>query len=213
MEFSEVVAKRVSIRSFSDKPVPKDILTDIVKEAQRTPSWVNSQPWKVYIATGETLKRIERQHLLLDRMGSMEPAEWPVMSRLNWHPRTQENMQDWLVDVTSAEGGQDFGALQPLQFKAPVYVYLTIPKQAPIYAAYDLGAFSQTLMLAAQNKGVDSLAAYELIRFPSSVKTEMGIPDDEVLAMGVALGYRDKHALNQFVSSRVPVENILEIKE
>ena len=52
MEFSEVVKNRSSIRSFAKQDIPKETLVEIVKEAQRSPSWVNSQPWKVYMATG-----------------------------------------------------------------------------------------------------------------------------------------------------------------
>ena len=53
MDFDEVIAKRRSARDFTTEPISKDVLMDIVRQAQRTPSWANSQPWKVYIATGE----------------------------------------------------------------------------------------------------------------------------------------------------------------
>lgn len=213
MEFSEVVKNRSSIRSFAKQDIPKETLVEIVKEAQRSPSWVNSQPWKVYMATGKTAEKISKEHFYFNQIGRMEPTDWGAMSRSQWHPRTQRNMQEWSQAISTTDGARDFPILQPLQFRAPVYVYLTIPKEAPIYAAYDLGAFAQTLMLAAQNKGIDSIPAYELIRFPESVRADMGIPDDEVLAIGIALGYRDQHPLNKFVSSRVPVEEILTIKE
>ena len=52
MEFSQVVANRHSVRDFTDQPVSQEDLVDIVRSAQQAPSWVNSQPWRVYAATG-----------------------------------------------------------------------------------------------------------------------------------------------------------------
>ena len=57
MEFSQVVANRHSVRDFTDQPVSREDLVDIVRTAQKAPSWVNSQPWRVYAATGRTLRR------------------------------------------------------------------------------------------------------------------------------------------------------------
>ena len=36
-----------------------------------------------------------------------------------------------------------------------------------------------------------------------------GIPDDEILVIGIALGYASDDAINTFVSSRVSTENIV----
>ena len=58
MEFSQVVANRHSVRDFTDEPVSREDLVDVVRTAQQAPSWVNSQPWRVYAATGATLAGI-----------------------------------------------------------------------------------------------------------------------------------------------------------
>ena len=42
MEFSQVVADRHSVRDFTDQPVSREDLVDIVRTAQQAPSWVNS---------------------------------------------------------------------------------------------------------------------------------------------------------------------------
>lgn len=59
MEFSTTLKKRISIRDFKNEQVSKEILRNIVSDAQQAPSWANSQPWRVYIATGETMKNIQ----------------------------------------------------------------------------------------------------------------------------------------------------------
>jgi len=44
MDFTKVVNKRHSVRQFTDQAVETDLIKEIVTVAQRTPSWVNSQP-------------------------------------------------------------------------------------------------------------------------------------------------------------------------
>jgi nitroreductase len=45
-----LVKKRQSTRSFSDKPVEREKLVEIVDAARLSPSACNSQPWKVIVA-------------------------------------------------------------------------------------------------------------------------------------------------------------------
>ena len=34
----------------------------VIEEAQRTPSLLNSQPWRIYVAEGEVAKAIRKDH-------------------------------------------------------------------------------------------------------------------------------------------------------
>ena len=63
MEFEEAVRALHSVRDFKSQEIPDEVLTRIAAVGQRTPSWANSQPWKVYIAKGDTLEKIKREHL------------------------------------------------------------------------------------------------------------------------------------------------------
>ncbi len=47
--FNELIKIRQAYRSFSDKPIAKDLLYDIIAMAKNAPSACNSQPWRVYI--------------------------------------------------------------------------------------------------------------------------------------------------------------------
>ena len=81
MEFSEAVRKRRSIRDFDERPIDKAVLKAIVEEAQWAPSWVNSQPWKVYIATGDTLKAIKKDHLAKVQAGENGNSDFKRAAR------------------------------------------------------------------------------------------------------------------------------------
>lgn len=95
---------------------------------------------------------------------------------------------------------------------APAIVYLTMHRNSPLFSIFDMGAFSQSLMLAAKERGVDSMEAYEFVKFPDAIRKLMGIPDDEAIVMGIGLGYADDRKINGFRSSREPLEDVLTIR-
>lgn len=87
-------------------------------------------------------------------------------------------------------------------------MYLTIPVGSPDLSIHDLGMFSQTLMLSAQNQGLDSAIAYALVKYPDVLHENLNIPNDELI--GIALGYGDDtHPLNQGVRERNALTRVL----
>ena len=58
------------------------------------------------------------------------------------------------------------------------------------------GSLAQTLALAAKAEGIDSMPAYELVKYPASVREIMGLPEDQTLAMGIGLGYGKDEYVN-----------------
>ena len=68
------------------------------------------------------------------------------------------------------------------------------------------------LMLAAKDRGVDSIPAYELVKFPAELRPLLGVPDGDDIVMGIALGYAADDRLNAFASDRLPLDEILTVK-
>lgn len=56
MGFAEVVQKRESCRSYSDKKVSRKDLIEIIEMARMSPSACNSQPWKFVVVDDEKAK-------------------------------------------------------------------------------------------------------------------------------------------------------------
>ena len=59
----EAITSRRSIRAFLDKPVPRDMVEDILNVAARAPSGTNTQPWKVHVVGGALRKELSRRIL------------------------------------------------------------------------------------------------------------------------------------------------------
>lgn len=216
MEFKEAVNYRQSIRYFTNQQIAPDDLKEIVQLAQRTPSWANSQPWQVYIATGQTLEKIKNHHLAAAQQGVSGNSDFPVAHRTQWGQQAQKNMVKWEQDLQTYLGDQmpQMSAAQAHLFNAAALVYLVLPQGATDWSVYDLGAFIQTLMLAAAEKKIDSMPAYEIVRYPDAVRDLMDIPADQQVAMGIALGYRDPaYQINGFRTKRTTESTILTIKD
>ena len=58
--YEEVVRGRKSIRGYQDKPVPQDLIEEVLELAMRSPSSMNTQPWHFHVITGEPLDRIRK---------------------------------------------------------------------------------------------------------------------------------------------------------
>ena len=100
---------------------------------------------------------------------------------------------------------------QKIRSDAPAIVYLNVPKTASAWAVYDAGALVQSLVLAAKERGIDSMVAYEFVKFPSAFRDIPPIPEAESIVIGIGLGYADDRKINTFRSDRQPMDDMLTI--
>lgn len=216
MNFTDVVKQRHSVRDFKDESVSQEVLTEIIELAQQAPSWVNSQPWKVYVATGKTLQSIKDTYIQKD--AEKGNPEFPVMHHDDWSPETQINMKQWRHEIVHHfenfdEAHEKMSGASTNLYHSPTIIFLTIPKGSSLWSVFDAGSFAQTLMLAAKDKGLDTIPTYTSVRFPDVIRQAMEIPDDETLAIGISIGYPKDATINTYQSKREPVEKILKFKD
>lgn len=55
-EFLKGIVRRRTVRDFSDKPVPRDIIENCIKAAGSSPSGANHQPWHFVVVTDPDTK-------------------------------------------------------------------------------------------------------------------------------------------------------------
>lgn len=217
MEFSNAVYQRHSVRQFTDQAVSKKLITEIVQLAQRAPSWVNSQPWQVYCAMGDSLAAIKAAYQQEDQAGNHGQPDLAVMGRNDWSATTQANMKQWRHEIVHhfanfEEAHEKMTAASNTLYNSPVILYLTIPKASPDWSILDAGAFAQTLMLAATDKGLSSIPTYNSVRFPNILHRILEVPADERFMIGISLGYAAPTTINSYHSSRQPLEDILHFR-
>jgi nitroreductase len=205
MNVIEALYARHSTRAFLAEPVEKDKLIAVLEAAVRAPSWANSQPWEAFVATGATLDRIKKAYL--EKYAAKEAPAPETPLPVAW-PQASKDRRKLLSDGMAHACGdavKQFGALNRSMFNAPAVVFVCMDKLLSEWSLYDVGAYAQTLMLAALEKGLGTIPAITLVLYPDVLRREMNIPDNLKVTIGVAIGYIDRqHRINDFVSERVP---------
>lgn len=59
-EFYQFIKKRRTIRDFSDKPVPREVIENCIKSAGTAPNGANLQPWQFVVVSDPKIKRTIR---------------------------------------------------------------------------------------------------------------------------------------------------------
>ena len=218
----EAITSRHSVRAFLDTPVDVQTIKDMLSVASRAPSGTNTQPWKVYVLTGN--KRAE----MIERVcaAQLELFQKPELAEqyketFAYYP---ENWISPFIDRRRANGWGLYGLLgiqkgekekmaaQQLRnfqlFDAPVGLFFTVNKAMGIGSKMDISMMIQNVMVAAKARGLDTCPQAAWNHFYPIVLDVLGAPDDEELICAIALGYADPdHIVNTFITPREPVEN------
>lgn len=209
MNFKDVLNNRKSVREFKKESVGKEIIAEIIMEAGRAPSWVNAQEWKVFVATGNTLDNIRNEYIKLSNDGIKGYADFDVTHRTSWSEQAQKNMKEFIEYANSMNVGSRWDELENSFFNAPAVLFLCVPRDANKWAVLDLGGFEQTLLLAATSRGLGSIPAYNLVKYPDVIRKYIDISDEYDIAVGVAVGYVADTQINKIQSSRMTLDKFV----
>ncbi|UZX31950.1 nitroreductase [Lactobacillus helsingborgensis] len=216
MEFNNVYNHERVTRKFTSRKVNEKLLAKIIKKAQLSPSLLNSQPWKVYMITGDALDALKKE-VKVQIENNVEPHEdFVKMLSLDWDSYPSQNM--------AAVGASQpyffnnkmelFSEANDNMFNAQDIAFLTIPRTSPVWSVYDLGIFSQSIMLLALDEGLSIMPAHSMVSYPELVRKYGKIPEDELVGMAIGLGYQDNAAeVNdpKFYPDRLPFEKIYKL--
>ena len=231
---SEFLASRRSTRDFLPTPVPNEILDQILTDALTAPSWSNTRPFKVAIATDEVRDRISNEflsrwsvlsqimrrglknklRLIYSRYGlptSNRSIVKPYVAELR--PRAQRVGKE-LYELFGVKRGDR--AARDAQwgknysfFGAPVELFIYIHKSLHIYAASDAGLMMENLMLSAHAHGLGTCAQGAVNIWDDVIRREFDISKDYRLLCGLAIGYPSNSPVNSFQAHRIDVSEMV----
>jgi nitroreductase len=94
-------------------------------------------------------------------------------------------------------------------FDAPVGMIFTIHSAMTKHGWLDCGLFLQTLILAAQVRGLATCPQVSFVRFQSVVAEQLGLGPEELVTCGMSCGYEDvTAAVNRLDMPREPLDTI-----
>lgn len=219
MKVTEALNSRFTCRAFKSQPLAKETILEILEAANRTPSWANTQPWEVFVAGGEVLESLRQDCLKNFRRGVPGNSDLPRAE--NWPPHITDRVQSLMAARSQSLGidRADEATRKTLAeqnhrfFGAPVVAYLCMERSLTPWSVHDLGMMAQSIMLAAEERGVASAIAYNLVIYPGLIRKAIEIPEDLAIIIGIALGYADtKNPQNTFRSSRRSLEEVVRFR-
>lgn len=218
MNVIDALNSRFTCRAFKADPVDKDTVTKIMEAANRTPSWGNTQPWDIYVAAGVVLEDLREKFLANMTQNTAPktdlpiPHEWPPAFHERYVTLGKERAGVLAEEIDREHLSQAIAERNFRFFDAPVVVYVCMDNSLTPYSMLDLGAVSQSIMLAAQEYGVASAPAVMLVAYPDLIHQALGIPDDKAIVLGIAMGHADDKSIhNQYRSERRPVEDMVKL--
>lgn len=211
----EAISSRRSVRAFLPDPVDSSTIRTILEISARAPSGTNMQPWKVYVVTGETKRRVA--DAILNSGIRAEKAEWdeykyypdqffePYLTRRRTVGFALYNLlgigrRD--VEKMRAQHDRNF-----VYFDAPVGMIFTIDRRLEVGSWIDYGMFLENIMIAARGRGLHTCPQAAFAPYHKQLRPVLGIPDEEVVVCGMALGYEDtSKPENNLRTERAPLD-------
>ena len=232
-EFSNFLASRRSTRDFLPTPVAPELIEKILKDSLTAPSWSNTRPFKVAVATGEIRERISTEFL----------SRWSVLSKImrkgflnklriiysryglptsnrsiakpypaELKPRAERVGREMYETFGVTRGDRTARDQQWAKnysfFGAPVELFIYVHKSLHIYAASDAGLMMQNLVLSAHAHGLGTCAQGAVAIWDDVVRKEFDIPKGYRLLCGIAMGYPSDSSINDFKANRINVEEL-----
>ncbi|MCM0043616.1 MAG: nitroreductase [Burkholderiaceae bacterium] len=210
------ITSRRSVRAFLPTPVARADIEAILSVASRAPSGSNTQPWKVYVLTGEIRQRLSQRILdaYLDPQQAAQhkeeydyyPREWvsPYVDRrrkVGWDLYALLGLTRDNKAGMQAQHGRNYAF-----FDAPVGLIFTIDRVMEQGSWLDYGMFLQSVMVAARARGLDTCPQAAFTQFHRVIADTLQIPDGEQLVCGMALGHADGSKVeNTLATERAPV--------
>ena len=210
MEFETLVNTRRSVRGYKTDPVPRELIEEIIEVAKGAPSSMNTQPWNLYVITGEPLDKI--RHGNTERMvaGVKPQRDFPTKEAYEGiHRQRQIEIAVQLFEAMGIERDDkerrtDWVMRGFRQFDAPVSIVLTYDKilEPAAIGQFDLGAISYALCLAAWERGLGTVINGQGVMQTPVVREHAKIPDDQNILTCIAMGYPNDDFSANSVKSR-----------
>jgi nitroreductase len=208
----------VSIRAYTSEAPSIETVHEILDAARWSPSGGNMQPWKVIAVAGQARDEVcELAHRTLAINPAGEERDYPVQPD-EMHPRLRERRllaakqryavmgierDDKTARAAAVARNYDF-------WGAPVGLFFVTYRDLVHSQWAHLGMFIQSVVLVAEEKGLGTCVQEAWAKVRESLHSHFGLPGEEMIYCGMALGYADKsQPINAFRSTREPVRNFV----
>jgi len=176
----ETIKTRRSVRAYQVKPIPKEVIEEIIDAGRFAPSAFNWQPWRFVIVTNKNLisrisKKIRKK---LKRLSIFFPLGKLFIKEL----RTKRAI-DFIDKLKHTD--EDI-----IYYNAPLLILVFADKKNR-FTTIDCSLAAQNMMLAAQSLGIGScyIGFSKLIENDRKIFSELKIPKNFRIICSLIFGY------------------------
>lgn len=214
MNVIDAITQRHSVRAYLDRPVPAERIRAILDAARHAPSGVNTQPWNVAVVTGETKRRLGEALIAAREAGQAENPDYPYYPDAWRDPWAARRKACGLalyralgIGRGDAEGRKAAWYRNYRFFDAPVGLIFHMDRGFRTGSFLDMGMFMENVMLAALEHDLGTCPQASLAEYPDIVRDVLGLPAEQMIVCGMALGHPDPDApVNRYRLEREPVD-------
>lgn len=213
---TDALKRRISTRAFLPTAVSEDEVRDLLDTARWAASGGNLQPWHVHVVAGEARQRvIDAVRERLEAAPFEDESEFGAYPKKLWDPyRTRryelgEQMYEIMGIPREDKAARLNHLLQNFEFfGAPVGVFFSLDARMNPNQWGHLGMFIMAFMLAAEEKGLATCAQEAWMTRHRTIASTLGLPEDQRIWCGLALGHADPDAaVNTLRSERAGVDD------
>lgn len=180
MEFMEVVKSRRSIRKYSTRAVPEELIAELLEAARLAPSGTNRQPWRFKVLTGPERQKIKKA------CPQAFVTEAPVLMVccIELQAFLKDNVTRRMRELVEGNAvlEEEVGEI----YRRPMPVTVDEVKMTAS-AFVDLGIAVEHMVLAATNAGLGS--CWVRLMDPETVHEALSLPDSIVVGALLPLGF------------------------
>jgi nitroreductase len=193
----QTIADRFACRDFSDRPVSRRTIENILRVARFAPSGANIQPWHVYAVAGDVKQTISAALLAAHRTARDDHVSEYKYYASDLPPpfagRRGEFGRIFYGSLGIAQADAEARASQTAKnytfFGAPAGLIVTIDRRLEVGSWLDLGMFVQNVMLAAAGRGLQSCPQETFAKYHAILRPLLSIPQEQIVVCGISIGY------------------------
>mmetsp|Transcript_54621 Transcript_54621/g.97092 ORF Transcript_54621/g.97092 Transcript_54621/m.97092 type:complete len:535 (-) Transcript_54621:1908-3512(-) len=220
------IASRHCTHSFDPlRPVPRDVLHDILEATRSLPSSANTQPWQIIVTQGATRDRLVEK--MLQKFDAGDDGEAQYKNRPgDMIDRMQKACDNYGRQFYEEHFGVPRGDKAGRRGKyrpnyefwgAPVHLILCAPYQQAVVEAVDgifldMGTLLTAICLGAHSHGMGAKPQFSVAKYHGVCREVLGqqLPDDMFVVCGLSIGWpldgRDPRLQPDFFPTRLSVD-------
>lgn len=221
-----LIASRHCTHSFDpSRPVPLNLVRDILELSRSLPSSANTQPWTVIVTQGSTRDRLSER--MLQKFDAGDDGQAQYRNRPdNMIERMEKAVNDYGREFYEEHFGLERSdhASRRMKYRpnyefwgAPVHLILCAPYQQSVDEAVDgifldMGTLLTAILLGAHSHGLGGKPQFSVAKYHDVCREILGeqLPEDLLVVCGLSLGWpaggRDPRTQPDFFPSRLSID-------